>query len=510
MTHTIIYDNRTGYRFYESSPDFPEQYKQDIATICSRFTCGKTSASALRYAPLGEYYLLSVVFRCPHGSKFHDRSLYIVVNFLMDDADANDFFSWPFSAAYDAVILYAAQLYANYAKAQIPLPTGLHMETWQDLLVSSAQNTPDFLTKFQELTYLDLIAWKQKHHDVLYGHPLYPTKVNPADTAMSLDWLLASVLYNKKNQITHQIYVGINSPVAREIQLLQEALPVTLRKLMTFHTDLLSDKASHGITLNFCTVNQLDTIKSLDYQEGPGTNKHTFFARTGTKAVKESTIIETHIHPQCEQIANVISRVSPGIYQLVVKGITSRDDFMKLAGLENNDMMLMQLLSIIPTKRRSEIMATMTLNEEEAAELNQALSQLSSASHSHTQGNATTSDCPYLTKPTKTRKAPKHKAPKHIRAGRPTSPDTVYHSFPYHKLGAGISSLLMAVTGLLGLLCLLIFKYSITTSYTPEKLVVEVSAAAAASLLETLVTMFCTVLLTLGISRLLRQLKKPH
>ena len=98
MTHTIIYDNRTGYRFYESSPDFPEQYKQDIATICSRFTCGKTSASALRYAPLGEYYLLSVVFRCPHGSKFHDRSLYIVVNFLMDDADANDFFSWPFSS----------------------------------------------------------------------------------------------------------------------------------------------------------------------------------------------------------------------------------------------------------------------------------------------------------------------------------------------------------------------------------------------------------------------------
>ena len=295
MTHTIIYDNRKGYRFYESSPNFPKQYEQDITTICSRFTCGNTCASALRYAPLGEYYLLSVVFRCPHGSKFHDRSLHIVVNFLMDDAEANAFFSRPFSAAYDAVILYAAQLYANYANARKPLPAGLHMETWNDLLASSTQNTPDFLTTFQELTSLDLIAWKQNPQDGLYDPPLYTSLVNPADAAMSLDWLLASVLYHEKNQITHQIYVGINSPVAREIQLLQEALPVTLRKHMTFHTDLLSDKESHGITLNFCTVNQLDYIKSLDYQEGPGTNKHTFFARTGTKAVKESTINEPNI-----------------------------------------------------------------------------------------------------------------------------------------------------------------------------------------------------------------------
>ena len=70
MIHTIIYDNRPerGYDLYDQSPDFPSQYKPDINEICrcmGQPEGNERRGPALRYGPLADRYLLSVIFYLP-------------------------------------------------------------------------------------------------------------------------------------------------------------------------------------------------------------------------------------------------------------------------------------------------------------------------------------------------------------------------------------------------------------------------------------------------------------
>lgn len=500
MTHLIIYDNRTGYRFYEASRNFPEQYKRGIAEICGALTCGDRDSigkPALRYTPLQDRFLLSVIFRCPDGSEFHHRSLYIVVNFLMDADDADDFFSYPFSRVHDVVIQYAASLYTQYANKKQDLPTGLPLEHWEQFLDSS--NHPPFYGEFNRLTHIDLHAWR-----ICQKSPSYPKPMAPKNVVMPLSWLLSSVLYHKY-AVSHQVYVGSHTLPSWEIQLLQEALPAKLRKDMTFHTALVSDQESHGITLNFSSVEQLQTIQTGEFQGGTAsTTKHIFFADgISAKAEKDTSPAEQQFHPSSEKIAQMISQLPFGIYQVIAKSITTWEEFLELAKLNDREDILPQIFQIIPKERLYEQKRNSKLTDQEESEWEWALrtanrkswDDSSSALPDFYSQSQDTDPSPVSPEPAPS--AEKNHKKKNAFARHTYRRRT----FPL------VCSFLAILAGSIGLLLVLLGKYSVTSQSFPEKLVIEISAVATASLLETLVTILCTVFLTLGISRLTQHLR---
>ena len=498
MTHLIIYDNRTGYRFYEASRNFPEQYKRGIAEICGALTCGDRDSigkPALRYTPLQDRFLLSVIFRCPDGSEFHHRSLYIVVNFLMDADDADDFFSYPFSRVHDVVIQYAASLYTQYANKKQDLPTGLPLEHWEQFLDTS--NHPPFYGEFNRLTHIDLHAWR-----ICQKSPSYPKPMAPKNVVMPLSWLLSSVLYHKY-AVSHQVYVGSHTLPSWEIQLLQEALPAKLRKDMTFHTALVSDQESHGITLNFSSVEQLQTIQTGEFQGGTAsTTKHIFFADgISAKAEKDTSPAEQQFHPKSEKISQVISQIPFGIYQIIAKSIHTWDAFLKLAELNDTEEILPQIFQIIPKERLLDKKNDTALTNQEKDAWERALR----ATDRRPWGwDDTPVSSPY-THHQDTDPYPIPPEPNHTEREQQKN-STARHTGRRGVLPL-VCSFLAILTGSIGLLLVLLGKYSVTSQSFPEKLVIEISAVATASLLEILVTILCTVFLTLGISRLTQSLR---
>lgn len=497
MTHLIIYDNREGYRFYEASHNFPGQYKREIEEICRTLTCGSVCKPALRYTPLRDRFLLSVIFRCPEGSTFQKRGLYIVVNFLMEADDADHLFSHPFSAVHDAVIQYAASLYTQYADTDEFLPTGLQMERWQLFTEETSRSLPlPFYQKFSHLTHIDLEKWKSEKKS-----PYYPQPMDSKNVVMPRSWLLSSVLYHNY-AVPHQVYVGLHTRPSWEIQWLQESLPVKLRKDMTFHTDVISDCESHGITLNFSDVESLHTMQTKGFQGGPATTKHTFFsAGSFAKAEKDASPTEQQFHPKSEKISQVISQIPFGIYQIIAKSIHTWDAFLKLAELNDTEEILPQIFQIIPKERLLDKKNDTALTNQEKDAWERALRATDrrpwgwddtpvSSPYTHHQDTD-----PYPVPP----------------ESNHTEREQQKNSTARHTGRCGVlplvCSFLAILTGSIGLLLVLLGRYSVTSQSFPEKLVIEISAVATASLLETLVTILCTVFLTLGISRLTQSLR---
>ena len=226
MVHAIVYANRKGYNFFESTPEFPQSYQQQIYNICSRLTAGSVqSAPALRYMPLNSRGLLTVIFRMIQGNSDEIRAHAIAVNFLMDAEDTRRFFDCPFRDAAAKAIATAEEI-LNIRNR--PLPT--------DLLQDLPQNGSAMMYE------------------------------------PSTD-LLSAAIYAMDYPISRQMF--IQNRLSDPIDMLQELLdflPPRLRPTVSFHTNCINAAESDGLVV--CFTNCLSDMISQDFSGGPITQKY--------------------------------------------------------------------------------------------------------------------------------------------------------------------------------------------------------------------------------------------
>lgn len=288
MTHIIIYDNcaqQNGYGLERRSPGFPERYCAELAAVCSKFASRAGAEPAgVRWAPLQDRFLLSVVLRFPGGSAAQHRGHYSVVNFLLDGSDADHFFTLPLGRTLPAVIDHARNLYNNREKG---LPDGLPFHT----LASPSD---------------------------LEQPPVVPL---PGEV------LLAGAFYAREVPMLHQLFLEDSAP-AHQLQQLQRLLPCALRKDISFFSGLDDACESYGCALNFCSRSVMEHIQREEVLDSPSTTKYCAGAGEDPAAfLKDSGMLR-----RCRKI---LSALDSPCGETVRKSITGWDQLARL-GEENS------------------------------------------------------------------------------------------------------------------------------------------------------------------------------
>lgn len=95
MIHIAIYDRNpaVGMELGQLSPQFPEEYRSAVQQISESFGSPDGDAAApsdaLRYAPLADKYLLSLVLRMEAGRRYNR-----ILHYLLDRAEAEFLLQW--------------------------------------------------------------------------------------------------------------------------------------------------------------------------------------------------------------------------------------------------------------------------------------------------------------------------------------------------------------------------------------------------------------------------------
>lgn len=304
MLHAIIYDNRSkgGFSFYESTPNFPKEYRRPIEEICSRVETPLREGVAIRYAPLKDgYYLLSVVFRI-FSVEEQNRRHYRIVNFLMNRSAAEDFFSTPFCQ--EALISVAKECYDQ-----------------------KLQNFPGNWDSYRRRS----------------DPPMMVQRMNP------------STLYACYLQNDFQAFIGMDEAPDGEINYLLSTLPYELRLQLSFVIGMESAQECQGIRFNFGTVADVQRIHAGGYNGCIGTNK-TMMLLQGNNWTMTSVANQA----AQQRAGNLLTLFKSNTYPVFRYLIKNRTDFLNAADAKD----LSEILKGIPSTEFHAAVAKALANDE--------------------------------------------------------------------------------------------------------------------------------------------------
>ncbi|MBR7164976.1 MAG: hypothetical protein IKD18_01740 [Clostridia bacterium] len=109
MKYIIYSGGSSGYQLYGGSPDFPEEYSEKIANLYANGRIVQDPVKkerdyrCFRFAPLGDRYLFSVIYK-GYGGNGDERGNFATVNWLLDPFEADTFFEADFRKGMTEVI----------------------------------------------------------------------------------------------------------------------------------------------------------------------------------------------------------------------------------------------------------------------------------------------------------------------------------------------------------------------------------------------------------------------
>lgn len=227
----IIYYNHLdqGYDFYDKSPGFPEAYRRDLKEICSRIEEPKASTGntvALRYSPVQDSFLWSVIFRQPNGDGHQLRGVTTAVNLLMTAEQADQAF-----------------------------------QTEPDKLLWNIEAEARALLETQEIPIVTNMQ-----------QPIAATSIIPTVQ------LLNVASYAGASTLSKQAYFVMETPILPEVASMLKILPVKLRKHTSFHTGIQSTRESIGIAVSFCTMQMMaESLRSNLSGGQSNTDKYLYY-----------------------------------------------------------------------------------------------------------------------------------------------------------------------------------------------------------------------------------------
>lgn len=231
----IIYTNDRvrGYGFEKRSEDFPVRYEELVHDICSTVSDPQgieDDSVAIRYSPVGQRFLLSFIFRKPHGDAVQPRGHNTVVNLLLSDEEADELFSRPTDYMLRQMTAYAAHLVKEPAR-------------WKEVGVTE-----------------EGIGWAEKQST--FG-------------AVPAAELLAGAALSEtvEGDRPKQLFVALDSDPLQELKTVMCHLPEPLRKQVRFHTGIISAQESRGIALNFAATERLQQIVGGNYHRAQSSDK---------------------------------------------------------------------------------------------------------------------------------------------------------------------------------------------------------------------------------------------
>lgn len=322
MIHAIVFANRSGYHLFERTADFPETFRKDIQEICDRLQAfdGLTD-TALRYMPLRDRYLLSVILRLKHGNADCLRSHVCAVNFLLEQEDADAMFAGDLRQTADLAVKAARKL----------------MEVRDCAL-------PEYICR-----------------ELLQAADPMPSM--PQEAGIPLPTLMTGAYYGAGAKLTKQLFIQSTGDPLEELQVLCGNLPPALRRTLRFHTDCVSAAESHGITL--CFSSRLEEIISSYFSQGPDTTKFWVFPPDGRIPSK----IDSDLEGLAARLAAIPERVP--VYGLLMGYIPNWKTSLNLSQLlrEKADPSLAQALELLPEEDMLAFLHSGLLDETELTEL---------------------------------------------------------------------------------------------------------------------------------------------
>lgn len=307
MIHTIIYANRNGgYNFFERSDGFPPEFEEPIRSI-SGYADSQApdlgSQAAIRYAPLMDRFLLSVIFRIVGGNADHNRAHTIIVHFLMEQQEANRFFSLPFCTGAENAIQTARDLLEQYRDTCLPAQL-------DSLFLPPSVDAPP-----------------------------------PADMEAPAGTVLSGALYCARTPASSQLFLQYRNSPYGDLQNLLKSLPYYLRKRISFHTCVLSASESQGTCINFCPPPRLEVIASGSFDGSAPTNKYCWYPdESGIPAQPDREAIRT-----AAKLSALPEKLP--LMRYLQYTIWSWEDYLALSDLARSSRPLEDALEIIPQDR---------------------------------------------------------------------------------------------------------------------------------------------------------------
>ena len=326
MIHAIHFANRGGFDLFESTKGFPEEFKEEIRTICNKLVGSKEEhGPALRYMPLKNRYLLTVIFRVHGGNGDEARSHVTAVNFLMDDSDADAFFELPFRTTANNAISVAREL------------EGVREEPW-----------PDNLRK----------RLLQKIED--------PSTEYRSETPLST--LLIGVGYGMAKTVGKQLFLQTREDPITELHNLIRFLPPRLCRDLRFHTDCLNASETSGITI--CYSSRLDDLLSGDFRNGPDKMKRYWYF---SPSFEKKSNVDEEIEVITQRMVALPQRIP--LYEVLLKRcITSWESYQALSSLlgEPLEPTLKNILQVLPDQELSRVIPDAPLSVQNLQALKKA------------------------------------------------------------------------------------------------------------------------------------------
>lgn len=311
MIHHIIFDNvrdGAGYAIYGCSEQFPKQYERPIEKICDRYLLGEIigNTAAIRYAPLEDRYLLSVIFRFPFGSAVQPRGHLTVVNFLLEDQDADNLFRNGFEQ--QKVIRMAAEKYRG------------------DIDISPNS--------------MPLLGEEQKDcgMEALLG---------------SDELLLEGALCGAGTTLSNQLFLSQRTDPDKQIRRLTQLLPWALCRQLTFHTNIHSEADSHGIALCFYPPQLMQRARGWKEGGPSGTNKVYILDGGRTRKGPPQAQIARE---KCASLYGMIQDLEDSLYPFLREAVTDWKTLLKLASHYRKKGSIRPLTEYIPRERISQLL----------------------------------------------------------------------------------------------------------------------------------------------------------
>lgn len=311
MIHHIIFDNvrdGAGYAIYGCSEQFPKQYERPIEKICDRYLLGEITGNtaAIRYAPLEDRYLLSVIFRFPFGSAVQERGHLAVVNFLLEAPDADALFRNGFEQK--KVIRMAAEKYCG------------------DIGIS-----PDGMPALAE---------GPKDHGV--------------ETLLDSDeLLLEGALCGAGTTLFNQLFLSQRTDPDKQIRRLTQLLPWALCRQLSFHTNIHSEADSHGIALCFYPPQLMQSARGWKEGGPSGTNKAYILEGGRTRKGPPQAKADREKNAA---LFDMIQDLEDSLYPFLREAVTDWKTLLKLASQYRKKGSLRPLTEYIPRERISQLL----------------------------------------------------------------------------------------------------------------------------------------------------------
>lgn len=234
MTYIIYTNDKVrGYGFEKRSEGFPARYEALVHHVCSTVSDPQgveDDCVAIRYSPVDDRFLLSFIFRKPHGDADQPRGHNTVVNLLLSDEEADELFSRPTDHMLRQMTAYAAHLVKEPAR-------------WKDVGVAEPTT-----------------GWDDKLR--VFG--AVPTAELLAGAALS---------ETMEGDRPKQLFVALDSDPLQELKTVMCHLPGSLRKRVCFHTGIISAQESRGIALNFVPVEKMRQIIMGNFNRAQSSDK---------------------------------------------------------------------------------------------------------------------------------------------------------------------------------------------------------------------------------------------